>query len=198
MAPYEALYGRPYRSPICWAEPKDSLMLGPELVGQTTEKVGDAVMLKVSPMKGVQRFGRRGKLVPRYIRPFRILECIGAVSYRLDLPASMSSIHNVFHISILKKHLHDEEQQGVLDAPEIELQEALTTIKIPVCILAREEKRLRNKSYVNPGASQEGYYLREDRSPPAHDVGRVRRRGTCTIIFAIQSNSETHDEGYGL
>ena len=125
-------------------------MLGPELVRQTTEKValirerilaaqsrqksyadkrrrplefqvGDLVMLKVSPMKGVQRFGRRGKLAPRYIGPFQILERIGAVSYRLDLPASMSSIHSVFHISMLKKHLHDEEQQRVMDAPEIEL-----------------------------------------------------------------------------
>ena len=150
-------------------------MLGPELVRQTTEKValirerilaaqsrqksyadkrrrplefqvGDLVMLKVSPMKGVQRFGRRGKLAPRYIGPFQILERIGAVSYRLDLPASMSSIHKVFHVSMLKKHLHDEEQQRVLDAPEIELQEDLTIIEIPVCILVREEKRLRNKA----------------------------------------------------
>ena len=67
------------------------------------------------------------------------------MSYRLDLPASMSSIHNVFHVSMLKKHLHDEEQQRVLVAPETELQEDLTTIEIPVCILAREDKRLRNK-----------------------------------------------------
>ena len=67
------------------------------------------------------------------------------MSYRLDLPASMSSIHSVFHISMLKKHLHDEEQQRVLDAPEIELQEDLTTIEIPVGILAREDKRLRTR-----------------------------------------------------
>ena len=111
MAPYEALYGRPCRSPICWAEPEDSLMLGPKLVRQTTKKValirerilaaqsrqksyadkrrrplefqiGDLVMLKVSPMKGVQLLGRRGKLAPRYIGSFQILERIGAVSYR--------------------------------------------------------------------------------------------------------------------
>ena len=73
------------------------------------------------------------------------MENIGVVSYGLDLPASMSSIHNVFHVSMLKKHLHDEEQQRVLDTPEIELQEDLTTIEIPVCILVREDKRLRNK-----------------------------------------------------
>ena len=96
-------------------------------------------------MKGVQRFGRRGKLAPRYIGPSWILERIRAVSYRLDLPASMSSVHNVFHISMIKKHLHDEEQQRVMDVPEIELQDDLTTIEIPVSILAREDKRLRNK-----------------------------------------------------
>ncbi|XP_020274978.1 uncharacterized protein LOC109849546 [Asparagus officinalis] len=96
-------------------------------------------------MKGVQHFGRRGKLAPRYIGPFLIIEHIRAVSYRLDLPASMSSIHDVFHVSMLKKHLRDEEEQQVLDAPEIEIQEDLTTIEIPICILAKEDKKLRNK-----------------------------------------------------
>ena len=68
-------------------------------------------MLKVSSMKDVQRFGRRRKLELRYIGPFRILELIGAVSYGLDFPASMSSVHKVFHISMFMKQLHDEEQQ---------------------------------------------------------------------------------------
>ena len=68
-------------------------------------------MLKVSSIKDVQRFGRRRKLVLRYIRPFRILELIGAVSYGLDFPAPMSSVHKVFHVLMFKKQLHDEEQQ---------------------------------------------------------------------------------------
>ena len=102
-------------------------------------------MLKVSPMKGVQRFGRQGKLAPRYIGPFRIIERIGAVSYRLDLPAQMSSVHDVFHVSMLKKHLRDDEQQRVIKSPEIEIQDDLTVIEVPVCILARENKKLRNK-----------------------------------------------------
>ena len=102
-------------------------------------------MLKVSPMKGVQHFGRREKLSPRYVGPFRIIERIGAVSYRLDLPASMSSVHDVFHILMLKKHLRDDEQQRVIDSPEIESQDDLTTVEIPVCILARDYKKLRNK-----------------------------------------------------
>ncbi|XP_020243297.1 uncharacterized protein LOC109821527 [Asparagus officinalis] len=109
MAPYEALYGRPCKSPICWAELEDSLLLGSELVRQTTEKV--------SPIKGVQQFGGRGKLALRYIGSFRIVD----------------------------HHLHDEEHQRVIDAPELEIQVDLTTIEIPVCNLAREDKRLRNK-----------------------------------------------------
>ncbi|XP_020249247.1 uncharacterized protein LOC109826636 [Asparagus officinalis] len=99
-------------------------------------------MLKVSPIKGVQRFDRRGKLALRYISPFTIVEHVGAESYRLDLPSSMSG---VFHVLMLKKHLHDWEQQRVIDAPELEIQADLTTIEIPVCILAREDKKLRNK-----------------------------------------------------
>ncbi|XP_020262586.1 uncharacterized protein LOC109838559 [Asparagus officinalis] len=96
-------------------------------------------------MKGVQQFGRRGKLAPRYVGLFRITERVGAVSYRLDLPASISSVHDVFHVSMLKKHLRDEEQQRVIDTSEIEIQTDLSTIEVPVCILAREDKRLRNK-----------------------------------------------------
>ena len=114
-------------------------MLGPDLVRETTEKVatirerilaaqsrqksyadrrhrplefavGDFVLLKVSPMKGVRRFGKKGKLASRYVGPFRISERIGAVSYRLELPQSLSSVHDVFHISMLRKHLRDGEQ----------------------------------------------------------------------------------------
>jgi hypothetical protein len=174
MAPYEALYGRPCRTPICWAQPEDSILLGPDLVRETTEKVatirkrilaaqsrqksyadqrrrplefavGDFVLLKVSPMKGVRRFGKRGKLAPRYVGPFRISERIGAVSYRLELPQSLSSVHDVFHISMLRKHLRDEEQQQMSDLADLDLQPDISTVELPVRILAREEKQLRNK-----------------------------------------------------
>ncbi|XP_020243209.1 uncharacterized protein LOC109821435 [Asparagus officinalis] len=102
-------------------------------------------------MKGVQRFNRKGKLALRYISPFRIYERIGAVSYRLNLSASMSSIHDVFYVSIFKKYFRDEEQQRVFDAPEVELHDDLTMIEIPICILAKKDKKLRNKviSLVN-------------------------------------------------
>ncbi|GJU44903.1 putative reverse transcriptase domain-containing protein [Tanacetum coccineum] len=119
--PFEALYGRKYRSPILWAESGKSSLIGPELVQETTDKVvlikeklkaardrqkrcadnrhkllefevGDRVMLKVSPWKGVIRFGKKGKLAPRYVGPFEILERIGPVAYRLRLPEELSGI----------------------------------------------------------------------------------------------------------
>ena len=73
--------------------------------------MGDFVLLKVSPMKGVQRFGKKGKLAPRYVGPFRISEQIRAVSYILELPESLASVHDVFYISMLRKHLRDNERQ---------------------------------------------------------------------------------------
>ncbi|XP_020272011.1 uncharacterized protein LOC109847180 [Asparagus officinalis] len=96
-------------------------------------------------MKGVQQFGRWGKLTPRYIGPFRIVERVGAISYRLDLPTSILGVHDIFFVSMLKKHLRDKEQQRVIDASELEIQANLATIEIPVCILVREDKKLRNK-----------------------------------------------------
>ncbi|GKE04786.1 putative reverse transcriptase domain-containing protein, partial [Tanacetum coccineum] len=85
-APFEALYGRKCKSPVLWAEIREGSLIGPELVLKTTDKVfevGDQVLLRVSPWKGVVRFGKKGKLAPRYVGPFEILERIGLVAYRL-------------------------------------------------------------------------------------------------------------------
>ncbi|GJV75762.1 putative reverse transcriptase domain-containing protein [Tanacetum coccineum] len=135
--PLKHFTGRKCRSPVCWSEVGDNQLTGPELIRETTEKiiqiknrlltarsrqksyadvrrkpmefnVGDMVMLKVSPWKGVIRFGKQGKLSPRYVGPFKIIERIGPVAYRLELPEKLRGIHNTFHVSNLKKCLADE------------------------------------------------------------------------------------------
>nr|GEY35620.1 putative reverse transcriptase domain-containing protein [Tanacetum cinerariifolium] len=104
-------------------------------------EVGDRVMLKVSPWKGVIRFGKRGKLSPRYIGPFKILSGIGLVAYKLDLPQEFYGIHNTFHVSNLKKCLADDEL--VIPLNEIKIDDKLHFIEEPVKIMDREVKQLK-------------------------------------------------------
>ncbi|GJV72364.1 putative reverse transcriptase domain-containing protein [Tanacetum coccineum] len=135
-APFEALYGRKCRFPIMWAELGEGQLIVPKLVQETTEKisqfkdklkdardhqksyadkrrkplefsVGDFVLLKVSPWKGVVRFEKKGKLAPRFVGPFEIIEKVGPVAYRLDFPEELNGVHDMFHVSNLKKCLAD-------------------------------------------------------------------------------------------
>ncbi|GJX29658.1 putative reverse transcriptase domain-containing protein [Tanacetum coccineum] len=147
-APFEALYGRKCRSPICWAEMGDAQLTGPEieatLIKETNPlefQVGDKVMLKVSPWKGVIRFGKRGKLNPRYIGPFKILSNVGTIAYQFELPEQLSRVHSTFHVSNLKKCLSDEPLAIPLD--EIHVDDKLNFIEEPVEIMDREVKRLK-------------------------------------------------------
>nr|GEV35246.1 putative reverse transcriptase domain, ribonuclease H-like domain, aspartic peptidase domain protein [Tanacetum cinerariifolium] len=161
-APFEALYGRKCRSLVCWSEVRDSQLIGLELIRETTEKivqiknrlltarsrpksymdvrrkpiefeVGDMVMLKVSPWKGVIRFGKRGKLSPRYIGPFKIIERIGPVAYKLELPEKLYGIHNTFYVFNLEKCLADENL--VIPLEKIQLDDKLHFTEEPVEIM---------------------------------------------------------------
>ncbi|KAL5554017.1 hypothetical protein UlMin_041418 [Ulmus minor] len=103
----------------------------------------DSVFLKVAPMKGVMRFGKKGKLSPRYIGPFEILERVGKVAYKLALPLELSVVHNVFHVAMLRKYVLDPSH--VLESELIEVREDLTYEEQPVQVLDRKDKTLHNK-----------------------------------------------------
>ena len=107
-------------------------------------EVGDHVFLKVMPKRRVVRFGKRGKLSPRFIRPFEILERIGAVAYRLELPPSMSGVHEVFYVSMLWKYTPDPTH--VADWGQIEVDTDGTFEEGPVCIVDNRDKVLRRKT----------------------------------------------------
>ncbi|GJX95321.1 putative reverse transcriptase domain-containing protein [Tanacetum coccineum] len=129
-------------------------------------EVGDKVMLKVSPWKGVIRFGKRGKLNPRYIRPFKILDKVGMLAYRLELPEQLSRVHSTFYVSNLKKCLVDEPLAISLD--EIQIDDKLNFIEEPVEIIDREVKRLKQsriqivKVHWNSRRGPEFTWERED------------------------------------
>nr|GFB48846.1 putative reverse transcriptase domain-containing protein [Tanacetum cinerariifolium]GFB48869.1 putative reverse transcriptase domain-containing protein [Tanacetum cinerariifolium] len=142
VAPFEALYGKKCRSPICWAEVRDRQKSYADIRRKPLEfQVGDRVMLKVSPWKGVVRFGKRRKLNPRYIGPFKVLAKVGTVAYRLELPEQLSRVHSTFHVSNLKKCLSDEPLAISLD--EVHIDEKLCFVEEPVEVMDREVKRLK-------------------------------------------------------
>jgi len=174
MAPYEALYGRQCRSPVGWFELGEAQLLGTDLVQDALDKVkviqdrlgtaqsrqksyvehkicdiafmvGERILLRVSPMKGVMRFEKKGKLSPRYIGLFEILERVGEVAYKVALPPSLSTVHPVFHVSMLRKYYGNPSH--MLDFSLVKLDKDLTNEEEPVAILARKVRQLRSKSY---------------------------------------------------
>ena len=106
-------------------------------------QVGDYVYLKVSPMKGIKRFSMKGKLAPRYIGPFKVLERRGEVAYQLELPESLSGVYNIFHVSQLKKCLRVPKEQLPLE--ELSVKENLTYLGYPIKILETVEKVTRSR-----------------------------------------------------
>ena len=172
MAPYEALYGRKCRTPLCWTELSERKVIDPNLIQETEEKVkmirerlkvakdrhtsytdmkrkdiryevSEKVFLKVSPWKKVMRFGNKSKLSPRFIGPYEVIEKVGSVAYKLALPPDLEKIHNVFHVSMLRRYRSDPSH--VVSSETIELRPDLTYEEEPVEILAHEVKELRNK-----------------------------------------------------
>ena len=106
--------------------------------------MGDHVFIKVSPLNGVLRFGKTNKLSPRFVWPFEILEKIGSAAYRAALPPALSKIHNVFHISNLRKYIPDSKH--VIEYEPLQIQENLSYEEIPIKILDRKEQVLRTKT----------------------------------------------------
>ncbi|GKB57093.1 putative reverse transcriptase domain-containing protein [Tanacetum coccineum] len=171
-APFEALYGRKCRSPIMWAE--DRLKAARDCQKSYADKrrkplefsVGDYVLLKVSPWKGVVRFGKKGKLAPRFVGPFEIIEKVGPVTYMLDLPKKLDGVHDTFHVSNLMKCLADPTLQVPLD--EIQVDAKLNFMEEPVEILEREFKKLKRskiaivKVWWNSKRGPEFTWERED------------------------------------
>ncbi|XP_019105544.1 uncharacterized protein LOC109135256 [Beta vulgaris subsp. vulgaris] len=104
---------------------------------------GDRVFLKVSPTKGVKRFGMRGKLSPKFIRPYEILRRVGEVAYELALSVELSKVHNVFHVSQLRKYVHDPSH--ILTYEPLRIDESLSYEERPVRILDKREQVLRNQ-----------------------------------------------------
>ena len=172
MASYEALYGKKCKTPLCWTELSEKKIIGPDLIQETKEKVkmirerlkvatdrqksyasirrkdiryeiGEKVVLKVSPWKKVMKFWKKGKLSPRFIGSYEVIEKVGPVAYRLALPPDLENIHNVFHVLMLKRYRSDPSH--VVSLETIELRPDWTYKEDPVEILAREVQELRNK-----------------------------------------------------
>src|SRR5512142_529001 len=172
IAPSEALYGRKSSTPLFWDQTGERQLFRTEVLAEAEEKVriirerlriaqsrqksyadnrrreltfeaGDYVYLRVTPLRGVHRFQTKGKLAPRFVGPYKILERRGEVAYQLELPSNMIGIHDVFHVSQLKKCLRVPEEQA--DSEHIDIQEDLTYMEQPVRILDTSERRTRNK-----------------------------------------------------
>ncbi|WMV29938.1 hypothetical protein MTR67_023323 [Solanum verrucosum] len=139
MAPFEAFYGRRCRSSVGWFEVGEFALLGPEVVYEATKKI--------SPMKGVMRFSKKGKLSPQYIGPYEILKCVEKVTYELKLPIKLAPVYPVFHISMLKKCIGDP--VSILPLEGLGVNENLSYEEVSVEILDRQVKKLRNKEVAS-------------------------------------------------
>ncbi|GJW26026.1 copia protein [Tanacetum coccineum] len=194
-APYEALYGRKWRSPVCWAEVREAQLTGLEMIQETTEKivlikqriqaaqdrqksyadlkrkpmefeVGDRVMLKVSPWKGVVRFGKRGKLNPRYVRPFKVLARVGKVAYRLELPQVLSRVH----------HTLQTERRG----PEFTWDVKIRAKEIPTNPIQNRKTDIQERSKRKPNKNSKHGVV--NRAKSKSDKQEINLRGQSCLL----------------
>jgi hypothetical protein len=188
MSPFEALYGRNCRNPLHWDQPAERQVFGPDILLEVEEnirmvrdnlkkaqsrqrsyadtrrrelsfEVGDYVYLKVSPIRGIKRFGVKGKLAPRYIGLYQIQARRGEVAYQISLPESLLAVHDVFHVSQLKKCLRVPEEQ--LSTEDLEVQEDLTYIEKPTQILETAD-RVTRRSTIRMCKVKWGHHLEEE------------------------------------
>ena len=172
MAPFEALYGLKCWTPLNWVESGERRYYGIDFVNKAEQQVctiqqhleaaqarqksyadkrrkpiefavGDHVYIKVSPMKGVQRFGVKRKLAPRYVGPYQILEKKGNVAYKVQLPVELRAIFPIFHVSQLKKCLRVPEER--VEVRDIKLKSDLVSEEKPVAVVDRKERVTRNQ-----------------------------------------------------
>jgi hypothetical protein len=171
MSPFEALYGRKCRTPRYWDQTGERQFFGPEIIQEAEEQIhqirenlriaqsrqksyvdtrrrllefeGDHVYLKVSPLRGMRRFKVKGKLSPRFIGPFLILKRVGEVAYQLELPDHLADVHDVFHVSQLKKCLRVPEEQLLME--DLSVQDDLTYAEYPIKILDTLTRVTRSK-----------------------------------------------------
>jgi hypothetical protein len=172
MAPFEMLYGRRCQTLLLWSEAGERKVFGPDILQEAEEQVrmvrenlrvaqsrqksyadhrrrelsfevGDFVYLKVSPLRGLRRFKVRGNLAPRFMGPFKILEKRGEVAYQLELPPQLSDVHDVFHVSQLKKCMCVPKEQ--LSMEDLDSKEYLSYQEYPVKILETSERVTQNK-----------------------------------------------------
>ncbi|KAK8597142.1 hypothetical protein V6N12_065618 [Hibiscus sabdariffa] len=210
MAPFEALYGRRCRTPLRWSQLGESKVLGPQMIQDTKKQVrvihdrlkqafdrqkacADTKRRDIPHDLGDRVFLKKGKLSPRYIGPFEVLEKAGPVAYRLALPPEFTKIHNVFHVSMLRKYRSDPFH--VFEPEEVELNPDLSYEEEPVMILDREVKRLRNKNVSLVKVLWRNHNVKEAMWEPAETM-----KEQYPYLFDTGNNSRTNSlfKGEGI
>jgi hypothetical protein len=227
MAPFDALYGRRCRTPLNWSEVGERTLFGPDLVKDAAEKVqvirenlklaqmrqksyhdkgtaprhfevGDYVYLKVSLTKGVQRFGVKGKLAPRYIGPYEVIEVCGPVAYRIQLAERFSAVHNVFHVTQLKKGMPVPENDVITEA-NAWIEPDFSLIEHPLKVLDRKQRKTRRQT-VRMYKIQWSHHTEEEATWETEEYlstnypGFLQSRNRESLLPILFSQIESRDE----